>query len=109
MNFDSTVFLLGIVGGSLAELLKWYQLRESPQFPHYARKFVYWFVTGLMIVAGGILAVVHGIEVTRPLLALNIGISAPLIIKGLASGVPRTHVPEGQKLVPSLGDFLAGR
>jgi hypothetical protein len=111
MNLDSTVFLLGIIGGALAELLKWYQLRESPNFPVYATTFRYWLITALMIIAGGILAVVHGVNATEPLLAVNIGVSAPLIIKGLAAVAQKPKSRGDRQTVagPSRWDFLAGR
>jgi hypothetical protein len=111
MHLDSTVFLLGIIGGALAELLKWYQLRESPNFPLYTKKLAYWIITALMIIAGGVLALVHGVDATNPLLALNIGISAPLIIKGLASVAPspKSRTANQEVADPSVWDFLAGR
>jgi hypothetical protein len=111
MAFNIVVFLLGIVGGALAELLKWYQMRESPNLPVYARSPLYWIITVLMMLAGGVLALVQGVDAANPLLALNVGISAPLILKGLAAAKPpepsRTTYPRGAE--PSIIDFLAGR
>ncbi len=88
MTINWISFVLGLVGGALAELLKWYQLKESPNLPEYARKPMYWVLTGLMILAGGVLVVVYGVTPSNPLLALNIGLSAPLLLKGLAASVP---------------------
>jgi hypothetical protein len=113
MGFNPTVFALGVIGGALAELLKWYQLRESSNFPAYARSWIYWLITILMVAAGGLLAVVQGVEGSKPLLALNIGISAPLILKGLATTVPAEPqakgLEEGAAGRPSVIDFIAGR
>jgi hypothetical protein len=112
MEFNHSVFVLGIVGGCLAELLKWYQLRESTSFPAYAKSPVYWVISGLMVLVGGALAVIQGVEGSKPLLALNIGISAPLILKGLAAAVPSEAQPKGPvgaSRRPSVLDFLAGR
>lgn len=109
------VFLLGVVGGVLAELLKWNQLKESPNLPVYAKSSVYWIITGLMALAGGVLAWAYGLDATSPLLPINVGISAPLIIKGLAAAAPqapRTSDPGDRGLggpVPSIRNFLAGR
>lgn len=113
MVFDATIFVLGVVGGALAELLKWYQLRESPNLPEYSRKPLYWIITILMMLAGGVLALVQGVDATKPLLALNIGISAPLILKGLAASVPQgttRSLPDADaQPAPSVLDFVAGR
>jgi hypothetical protein len=117
MTLSPTVFALGVLGGALGELLKWYQLRESPNLPEYTKKPFYWIITVLMILVGGMLALLQGLDGTKPLLALNIGISAPLILKGLANIVPSekppatkgVRGPEAQTAKPRAIDFIAGR
>ncbi|HEX6926786.1 MAG TPA: hypothetical protein VF167_15295 [Longimicrobiaceae bacterium] len=118
------IFLCASFGGFLAELLRWYQVRESEHFPEYARGLRYWVVTVLMIVSGGLLAVLYGTDPRNAILVLHIGLSAPLIIKTLAetrAGVPEPTVPAPRfpgrsmdrpapaKSRASLIDFLAGR
>jgi hypothetical protein len=82
-----TGFSWGIVGGFLAELLGWYKLRQTApaDFPAWARSWAYWILTALMIAAGGALAVIYVASdmPLKPLLAVNIGASAPLILQSL--------------------------
>ncbi len=109
-------FLLGVVGGLLGELLKWYSMRESPNLPEYLRSPFYWVVTLLMILAGGGLVIIQGVQPDNPWLAINVGITAPLILKGFASVVPikpasstSVSFAPGERHKPGLIDFLAGR
>lgn len=83
------IIVLGIAGGALAELVRWYKLRESPNLPVYIRSPLYWTVTILMIFAGGFVAYVYGeIGPLNALLAVNVGASTPLIITGLVITPP---------------------
>lgn len=113
MDFNLTVFLIGTLGGVLGEALKWYQLRDSLNMPEYSKKPAYWIITAVIALAGGVLAWLYGIDTTKLLLALNIGISAPLILKGLASAVPNLGGAGGAKDLdgpkPSIGNFIAGK
>ena len=111
MTFNWMIFGYGVLGGALAELLKWYQLRESPNTPPYLGSARYWVLTVLMALAGGLLAAVQ--NVSNPLLAINIGISAPLILKALAAVTP-IQPPQaapvgGKPAEPRVIDMVAGR
>ena len=86
------IFLLACFGGVLAELLKWHGLRESPELPVYARSAFYWTLTALMVLAGGGVAVLYGTDSKNALLVVQIGLSAPLLLRALADGtLPREH------------------
>ncbi len=93
------VFLLGGFGGVLVELWKWFQLRESPNFPSYVRSVFYWGITVAMIAAGGVLAALYGTDGVNAILAVNIGASAPAIIRTLATTVPQL-LPPGPARAP---------
>lgn len=79
------VFLFGVLGGFLGELLKWYNLRTSKNLPVYIKSPFYWIITMLIILSGGFLAILYGYEDINAISAVNIGLSCPLIIRALAS------------------------
>ena len=88
-----TVVLFGLGGGISAEVLKWFRIREELHtgIPDYAKEWPYWFVTSIMIVMGGGLAFAYHVssEVRlSPILAINVGASAPLILSALAAQSP---------------------
>ena len=85
-------FLYGIFGGLLAELLGLYKLRtQAPAaFPSYMRSKFYWLITSGMILAGGALVCIYiksGLDL-KPIIAVNIGASAPLIIGTVIQNPP---------------------
>ena len=108
------IFLWGCGGGAALELLRWWKLRESDQFPRYARHWTYWLLTVAMVLVGGFLATAYGTGPTTAVLALNIGAAAPAIIGALAA-TPSTPAIEGRsfdgtrKNVSPLRRFLAFR
>jgi predicted cobalt transporter CbtA len=84
--------LWGVCGGFLAELLGLFKLRhQSPgNFPAWLKSPYYWVLSGLMIIAGGLLVVVYlksGVSL-QAILALNLGASAPLLIGSLVAQTP---------------------
>lgn len=85
------VFGCAAFGGLLLELLKWHGLKTEPNFPAYARSPFYWAITAAMIIASGVLGVLYGLTSRNAIMVLNIGVSAPLLIKALAE----TRVADG--------------
>lgn len=74
------VFIVGVIGGGVLELLHWWTLRRrNPRFPKYARSFFYWAVTLLMVLAGGTVAVFYFGDGAEAIVAFHVGLSTPLI------------------------------
>ena len=74
--------------GAFAELLGWFKLRQ--QIPSVPSGFSYWIITGLMILAGGVMVVAYlrsNIPL-NPLLSINVGAATPLIIGSLVAQAP---------------------
>lgn len=83
----------GIIGGGLAEILGLWKIRHTAreELPHYLTSPFYWAMTALGVISGGIVAFIYvksGISLS-PILALNVGASAPLIIGNLTAQTPK--------------------
>lgn len=83
-----SVLSLGILGGILVEVLRWWKLRESPALPTYARSPFYWSISVVMILAGGVLATLYGVEARNAIMVVNLGAAAPALIGALAVPSP---------------------
>lgn len=79
LNGFLQVYGVGTLGAFLVELHTLYSQRKKRlEFP-----LSYWVITALMVLSGGLVATVHGLQNVSALLALQLGASAPLIIKRL--------------------------
>ena len=95
-NFEG--FLFGVLGGSFGEVLNPFKLRHQPinTLPLWIKSMWYWTITVMMVASGGLLVVIYmksNIPVV-PILAVNIGASAPLIIGTLVAQAP--SIPPGR-------------
>lgn len=79
------VFGVGSAGGLLGDFVLIWEARTTGAPPHTKSAF-YWLCVLGMAAAGGFLTTLYGIDGVQAILALNIGMSAPLIMKTLASG-----------------------
>lgn len=112
-----STFLWALGGGLAAEALRWWRLVQSHRagtslnLPAYARSPFYWALTGVIVLAGGMLAVAYAAsgQALGPILAINIGASAPLIIQGLASSAPAPRTEASRPPAPTARNFLSGR
>lgn len=91
-------FLYGFTGGFFVEILNMYRIRKVPADlrPPWIRTWFYWICSIAMMLCGGGLVVFYIISPdvqVSPLLGLNIGASAPLIIGALAEKAP--DIPPG--------------
>lgn len=86
-------FMYGILGGLLAELVGLFNLRKQApgQFPSWLKSPFYWGVTAAMTGAGGVLVIIYLRThlLLDPLIAVNVGASAPLIIGSLVAQAPK--------------------
>lgn len=92
------VFLTGCLGGLFNELLHWWNLREKPEFPVYARSAKYWTITVLMSLVGGATAWLYFGQRSEAILAVQVGLSTPLILQKLATSIPE---PSGARGIAS--------
>lgn len=82
--------LFGLFGGLAAELLQWFRIFRFTGFPDHAKSWTYWIVTTLMVASGAVLVLMYEfsqIDVS-PVVAFNLGASAPLILSNLVAQVP---------------------
>lgn len=90
-------FLWGLFGGLGAEVSVVFALRhQGPKdFPHWLKSWTYYVVALVMAIVGGVIAVAHASSGTalNAILALQIGASAPLILRKLTETVPGTPEP----------------
>ena len=91
-------FSYGMLGGFFAVLLGLFQLRkQAPDvLPQFLKSWFYWTITLLMILAGGGLVVIYlkSDIPLKPILAVNIGASAPLLIGTFVAQTP--SIPPGK-------------
>jgi hypothetical protein len=86
----ASVFFVGFLGGWLGELLALWELRHDPSsLPKYLGSPYYWIMNVVMACLGGGLATLYGYKEVSAMLVVNIGASAPLILKSLATNAPR--------------------
>src|SRR4051794_10960086 len=80
------VFLVGLFGGGVAELVHWYGLRTNPRFPEYWSSLQYWIITIAMVFVAGVFTWLNFGSQAQALTAFEIGLLTPLILQKAISG-----------------------
>ena len=90
---DTAAFVFGTLGGLLINVVRLAELAAIPRIerPPTFSDPLWVFQFFALPIVGGILAFVYQTDgvALKPLLAVNIGVSAPLVLKTLAAAVPR--------------------
>ncbi len=85
-------FAWGFFGGIGAELAVVFAIRHqlAHEHPYWFRSYLYWIIAALMALAGAVVAVAYARSGTSlsPILAIQVGASAPLILRKLRQTVP---------------------
>lgn len=89
------VFVAGLAGGALLEFFHWYSIRREGKWPDFGTSPLYWIVSALMAVVGGGLAVLYFGGRAEGIVALHVGLSAPLIIQKLTTTLAATPGAKG--------------
>lgn len=91
------VFWWGFFGGFGAEASVVFALRHRrlKDFPHWLKSWPYYAVALVMMIIGGGIALAYGSSgiTLNAILAIQIGASAPLILRKLAEAIPETPEP----------------
>jgi hypothetical protein len=95
------IFWIGCAGGALAEILHWWNLKESPQLPAYARSIFYWGITIAMVLAGGLIAWIYFGDRGEAIVAVHVGLSTPLILQKLVTSVPEVKGSKNVVVTPA--------
>jgi len=90
-------FLWGTFGAFAAEALVWFSLRHlvPKEYPYWIRSPLYYVISFVMVAIGGVVALAYARSGTplNAILAMQIGASAPLIIRRARDVVPTTPSP----------------
>jgi hypothetical protein len=94
----TTTFLCGFAGSLAIEVAALHQVYQAwtsttTSLPDRYKKVGFWVTRFCLALAAGGLAVAYEIE--KPILAVNIGASAPIILNALGQGFRNSAIPPG--------------
>jgi len=77
-----SAFAFGFVGGLAVNIIRLYTISQSPKEDRPLFDAVYFAQFSLLAVLGGVVAVAHSLDQPiKPLIAFNVGVSVPALIK----------------------------
>jgi hypothetical protein len=97
-----TVFLLGCVGGVLPDALRIIRNRYEMAIPAYLKTLNFWLGLGLLVLVGGLTAVI--VQAQTPKDALIYGYASPAILSQLAAGLTPRRAERGVARMPEAGE-----
>lgn len=110
LNGFLQVFVGGMLGPFLVELVKLSKWRNGREIAARYRQAGYWVATLSLLVLGGLVTSMHGVEHVPPLRAVHLGTAAPLLVGAWASAKSAAQwrgAAPGMTGRPSLRDLLA--
>lgn len=75
---------LGACGAIIAEVMHWHRIARRGRWPKYARSWLYWLITALVILSGGLVTAAVSNPGSSLLQLLLIGISGPQLLHSAA-------------------------
>lgn len=91
--FNSSLFLLGCLGGLLPDILRLIRNRRKIKIPAYLRTLNFWVGTILLVAVGGLTAWILSAETAKD--ALIYGFASPQILSQLAVSARSERVERG--------------
>jgi hypothetical protein len=74
-------FAIGCCGAFTSEILHWHRISRRGKWPKYAASPVYWVVTLLLVLCGGLVAASVSPPSASPLQLLLVGIAGPQLLQ----------------------------
>jgi hypothetical protein len=101
--FQLNLFILGVVGGALPDVIRIIKMKDQESLPNYLKKVNFWLGLFLLVLLGGLAAWLLGAQ--DPKTAIGMGFAAPEAFSRLAA---KTEDPDrGDGLQFNLRDWWA--
>jgi hypothetical protein len=98
LNGVFQVFLGGILGPALVELAKVISWGKAKKIAARYKRITYWIATLAVLIVSGTVTVIHGIDHIPILRAVQLGISAPLLVSAWANAATTRKIEQDNGL-----------